>query len=286
MTTRDRPARTRLRDPFADAGFRRLWAARTVSQWGDIASTVTLALLVYELTGSGLGVTAVVAAEILPILLLAPVAGALVDRLPRKRVMVAADLGRAALVGLLVLTQDSLVLVFVVAAGTSACTVFFNPAAGSVLPGLVRKEQLVAANSSIWTAAVLSQIALAPLAGLIVVTAGFGWGFAVNAGSFVVSALVLRGLRIPAAPAPVVRRTLLHDAREGARVVVADPLLRATDAAEALVLEGVPFRDAHERVAAAVRERRLEAPPGSRRRIAPGPDGAEPALRAARARWG
>jgi len=74
--------------------------------------------------------------------------------------------------------------------------------------------------------------------------------------------------------------------RERLAAACADPLLRATDAAEALVLEGVPFRDAHERVAAAVRERRLEAPPGSRRRIAPGPDGAEPALRAARARWG
>jgi len=79
-----------------------------VSQWGDIVQTVTLALLVYELTGSGLGVVAVVAAEIVPVLLFAPLAGALVDRLPRVKVMVVADLARAALVATLVLTQDHL----------------------------------------------------------------------------------------------------------------------------------------------------------------------------------
>ncbi|HVM28403.1 MAG TPA: MFS transporter, partial [Mycobacteriales bacterium] len=234
MTGDDRPRTARLRDPFQEPAFRRLWAARTVSQWGDVISTVTLALLVYELTGSGLGVTAVVAAEILPILLLAPFAGALIDRLPRVRVMVAADLGRAALVALLVVTQDSLLLVFVVAAGTSAGTVFFNPAAGSVLPALVRRDHLVAANSGIWTAAVLSQIALAPLAGLVVVTAGFGWGFALNAASFVVSALLLRGLHVVAEPAPLQRRTLVHDALEGARVLVADRLLRALAVAQLL----------------------------------------------------
>jgi MFS family permease len=168
-----------------------------------------------------------VAAEILPVLLLAPLAGALIDRVPRVRVMVAADLTRAVLVGLLAVTQDSLVLVFVVAAGTSVGTVFFNPAAGSVLPTLVHKDQLVAANSGIWTAAVLSQIALAPLAGLVVVTLGFGWGFALNALSYLLSALFLRGLRVPAGLAPLARRRLLHDAAEGARVLVRDPLLRA-----------------------------------------------------------
>lgn len=148
--------------------------------------------------------------------------------------MVAADLARAALLGLLVLTQDSLVLVFVVAAGTSVGTVFFNPAAGSVLPSLVRKDQLVAANSGIWSAAVLSQIALAPLAGLAVVTLGFGWGFALNAASYVLSALLLRGLRVPAGAALLGRRRLWQDAAEGARVLVGDRLLRALAVAQLL----------------------------------------------------
>ena len=223
-----------LRTVFALPQYRRLWSARTVSQWGDVVQTVTLALLVYELTGSGLGVAAVVAAEILPVLLLAPLAGALIDRLPRVRVMVLADLGRAALVGLLVITQDSLWLVFVVAFGTSVGTVFFNPSAQSVLPALVRQDALVAANSGIWSAAVLSQVLLAPLAGLVVVTAGFQVGFALNALSYVVSALVLRGLTVPRPPAPLERRRLLRDAADGVQHLVADRLLRALGFAQLL----------------------------------------------------
>ena len=195
-----------LRDVFALAGYRRLWAARTVSQWGDIIQAVTLALLVFELTGSGVGVAAVVAAEIIPVLLFAPLAGALIDRLPRVKVMIGADLLRAVLVALLALTQDNLLLVFVVAFGTSIGTVFFNPAAQSVLPALVRPDALVAANSGIWTAAVLSQLALAPLAGLATVTVGFQAGFTINAGSYLVSALVLAGLTVPAPPARLQRR--------------------------------------------------------------------------------
>lgn len=83
-----------LRAVFGVAEYRRLWAARTVSQWGDVAGMVALGLLVFQVTGSGLGVAGVVAAEIVPILLLAPLAGMVVDRLPRRRVMIAADLGR------------------------------------------------------------------------------------------------------------------------------------------------------------------------------------------------
>ncbi len=64
---------------LASSAYRRLWAARTVSQWGDIAQFTALALLVFHLTRSGLGVSGVVIAEIVPVLLLAPLAGALVD---------------------------------------------------------------------------------------------------------------------------------------------------------------------------------------------------------------
>jgi hypothetical protein len=57
---------------MANPGYRRLWIARTVSQCGDIAQFTTVSLLVLDLTGSGLGVSGVVLAEILPVLLLAP----------------------------------------------------------------------------------------------------------------------------------------------------------------------------------------------------------------------
>lgn len=230
----DRARAPGLRDVFRVPGYRRLWAARTISQWGDVIQTVTLALLVYELTGSGLGVAAVVAAEIVSVLLLAPVAGALVDRLPRVRVMVYADLGRCLLVALLAATQDSLWLVFAVAFGTSAGTVFFNPAAGSVLPTLVKDEELVAANSGIWSAAVLSQVLLAPAAGLVVVTGGFQVGFALNAASYLLSALVLRGLVVPSPPPQLEPRAVFRAAAAGAQWVMRDRLLRALAIAQLL----------------------------------------------------
>ena len=216
-----------MRAVLGHRDFRRLWTARTVSQWGDVFSFVALAILIYRLTGSGLGVAGVVVAEILPVLLVAPVAGVLVDRLPRIAVMVAADLFRAVLAGVLAVWHDDPLVVYAVAFGLSAGAVFFNPAANSVLPSLVSDREVVAANSAVWTAAVLSQIVLAPLSGGLVALVGPGWAFGLNAASFVVSALALRGLRPVEHPREVGRRRLLAEAREGITLVGGDRLLRA-----------------------------------------------------------
>ena len=72
--------------------------------------------------------------------------------------------------------------------------------------------------------------------------------------------------------------------RERLAAAVADPLLAATDAAEALVLAGIPFRDAHEQVARSVRDGSFEPPPERRARPAPGPGDIHAALAAARTR--
>jgi len=226
--------RAGLRAVMARPGYRRLWAARTISQWGDVAQFTTLALLVLRLTGSGLGVSGAVLAEIAPVLLLAPVAGSLVDRLPRVRVMVAADLARLVLAATLALWHSDIGVVYAVAFGLSAGSVFFNPAAGSLLPSLVGADELVAANSGIWSAAVLSQVLLAPLAGLLASTAGFGWAFAMNAASFAISALLLRGLRATEPPRPVVTATIWVQGREVLGVLGRDRLLRALAVAQAL----------------------------------------------------
>ncbi len=77
------PSAGGLRGVFAVPAYRRLWAARTVSQWGDVFATVTLALLALRLTGSALGVTGVVLAEIVPVLLLAPPPGRRARRIDR-----------------------------------------------------------------------------------------------------------------------------------------------------------------------------------------------------------
>ncbi|MFZ5870521.1 MAG: MFS transporter, partial [Actinomycetota bacterium] len=216
-----------LRSVFAVPDYRRLWGARTVSQWGDTFRFVALAVVVYRLTGSGLGVAGVVVAEILPVLLLAPLAGVLVDRVPRVAVLVVSDVVRAVLAGVLALRHGDVVTVYAVAFGMSAASVFFNPAAQSVLPSLVRPEQLPAANSGIWTTAVLSQVVLAPAAGGLVVSVGPGWAFALDSVTYLVSGAVLIGLRLREPPREVGRRRLVADAREGANVVATDPMLRA-----------------------------------------------------------
>ena len=218
---------------LARPGYRRLWAARTVSQAGDIAQFTTVALLVFELTGSGVGVSGVVMAEIAPVLLLAPVAGPLVDRLPRVQVMLGADVVRLLLAAVLVVWRGDVGVVYAVAFGLSAGSVFFNPAAGSLLPTLVDDDELVAANSGIWSAAVLTQVLLAPLAGLLATTAGFGWAFAANAASFGLSALLLQGLT-GEAPRPIVTASIWTQGVEALRSLGGDRLLRALALAQAL----------------------------------------------------
>lgn len=214
-----------LRQVLALPAYRRLFAAQTVSRWGDTFNVVALAIVVLRLTGSGLGVSAVVIAEIVPVLLFAPLAGAVVDRLPRVRVMVGADLWRALLAALLpVAAAIDVTAVYAVAFGLSLGTLFFNPAAASALPRLVDEDQLVAANSGLWSAAVLSQIVLAPLAGIMVATLGETPAFLVNAVTFLVSAGLLRGLALPpeterAAPAPAGAQTVLGRLRAGLRVL-------------------------------------------------------------------
>jgi MFS family permease len=225
--TADAPSAGGLRSLLARPAYRRLWTARTISQVGDVAQFTTLALLLVTLTGSALGVSAVVLAEIAPVLLLAPLAGSLVDRLPRVRVMVGADLVRVVLAAVLAVWHDHAAVAYAVAFGLSAGQVFFSPAAQSLLPSVVPDDELVAANSGIWTAAVTAQIAVAPVAALLAVHVGFGPAFAVNAVSFALSAAVLRGLREPARPARVEVRSPFAHARAALHALAQIPLLKA-----------------------------------------------------------
>lgn len=205
--------------------FRRLFLAHSVSRAGDAFNTVALVVLVFDLTGSGLGVAGAVAFEVLPVLLLGPVAGLASDRLPRRRLMIGADLARAALAMTLVVSAGPVGLAYAVAFGLSAGAVVFNPAASSVLPDVVDDDELVTANSALWTTAVVAQVLLAPTAGVVIARFGAEWAFAVNAATFVASAALLRGLRAGRQPAEIEVRGWAG-ALGGLAVVRRDPLLR------------------------------------------------------------
>src|SRR5918994_1102315 len=83
-----------------------LWLGQLVSNFGDTLHYIALVVLVYQLTGQGVAVAVLVAAEVVPVLLLGPVAGVVIDRFSRKAVLIGADLFRAALVLSLVWPQN------------------------------------------------------------------------------------------------------------------------------------------------------------------------------------
>jgi len=181
--------------------FRRLFIAHGISRAGDAFNTVALVVLVFQLTGSGVGVAGTVAFEIIPVLLLGPFAGLVADRYPRRRVMVLADLARAGLAALITISHASTPLAYGVAFGLSTGSLLFNPAASSLVPEVLEDDEIVEANSALWTVAVASQIILAPLAGGLIATVGVGWAFGVNAASYLASAALLWRLDAGKAPA-------------------------------------------------------------------------------------
>jgi MFS family permease len=180
--------------------FRLLFLAHSVSRAGDAFNTVALVVLVFQLTGSGLGVAGTVAFEVLPVLLLGPAVGLLVDRYPRRSLMVAADLARGLLALLLALVGDSVALAYSVAFSLAAFTQVFNPSASSITPDVVESDELVEANAALWTVAVVLQIVLAPAAGLLIALVGTAPAFTLNAASYCVSATLLAGLHAGRSP--------------------------------------------------------------------------------------
>ncbi len=122
-----------------------LWLGQLISNFGDTLHYIALVVLVFRLTGQGLAVSILVAAEIIPILLLGPVAGVVIDRLSRKGVLIGADLFRAALVLTLIWPQGAW-HAYLVAAGLAAGNTFFNPSIQAAIPAITTDDQRLAAN--------------------------------------------------------------------------------------------------------------------------------------------
>lgn len=174
-----------------------LWLAHLVSNFGDTVHYIALVVLVFDLTGSGVAVATLVAAEVVPVLLLAPVAGVIIDRFPRKGVLIWSDLFRALLVLSLAWPQGAW-HAYLAAAGLTVGSAFFNPTVQAVIPAVTTDEQRLAANSVAWSTGRLVQIVGAAVAGGLVGVLGTGPAFVLNAATFVASAVLLARLPIPA----------------------------------------------------------------------------------------
>jgi MFS family permease len=134
-----------------------LWLGQLLSNFGDTLHYIALVVLVFRLSGQGLAVAGVVAAEVVPVLLLGPIAGVVIDRFSRKGVLIGADLVRAALVASLIWPQG-VWHAYLVAAGLAAGGTFFNPAFQAVIPVVTTEDQRLAANSVAWSTGRLVQI--------------------------------------------------------------------------------------------------------------------------------
>jgi len=193
-----------------------LWLAQLLSSFGDTLHYIALVVLVFQLTGQGVAVAGLAVAEILPVLLLGPIAGVLIDRVSRKAVLIGADLVRAVLVLSLLWPQGAW-HAYLVAAGLAAGNVFFNPTLQAVIPVLTTPEQRLAANSVSWSTGRLVQILASAVVGGLIGLVGIGPAFVLNAASFVVSALLIMRL-----PIPLHAGQLAGDARRGLSGYLAD----------------------------------------------------------------
>jgi MFS family permease len=172
-----------------------LWLGQLISNFGDTVHYIALVVLVFRLSGQALVVGGVVAAEVLPLLLLGPIAGVIVDRFNRKGVLIGSDLVRGGLALSLVWPQG-VWHAYTVAAGMAAAGGFFNPALQAVIPAVTTERLRLAANSVAWSTGRLVQIVASAVAGGLIALIGTGPSFALNAATFVVSALLVSRLRL------------------------------------------------------------------------------------------
>jgi MFS family permease len=207
-----------------DARFSAFWFGQTVSLFGDRLHQIALAVLVYGRTGSPLLTGLVFLAATLPNLLLSPIAGTLVDRWDQKQVLVVSDLLRAMLVVLLPIAAFAhIALVYPIVFAITAVSLFFRPAKFAILPRIVRRGDLMAANSATWTSETLADLVGYPLAGVFVwyLRDALPVAFWADAATYLVSAIVILGLTIPPVAEKVAPRAegllrgIASDLREG-----------------------------------------------------------------------
>lgn len=216
-----------------DPDFVRYWTARVVSLAGSAATYVALPVIVYRLTGSPLVTGLVSALEAVPYLCFGLVAGALADRLDRRRVMVAADLLSAAVIGSVPVAAGLHALttaqVLVVAALAATVFVFFDAANFGALPTLAGRGRIAAANSAVWSAGMVVEIAVPAATGAAFALLAPSSVLAVDAATFVASALLVRAIVRPlSAPdrARAASRRLRAEVREGLHFLWRHPTVR------------------------------------------------------------
>lgn len=224
----------RLTGLWRHPDFVRLWAAQTVSLFGSAVTAIALPLTAIVLLGASAAEMGILrAVEYLPFLLVGPFVGVWVDRRRRRPLLVAADLGRAALLASVPvawwlgrLTVEQL---YVVAFLVGGLTVVFDVSYQSFLPTLVGREQLAEGNGKLEVSESVAQMGGPGLGGVLLQVLTAPVALLVDALSFVLSALCLGAIRArePAPRGREDRAGLWREIGEGWRLLRRRPELRA-----------------------------------------------------------
>jgi predicted MFS family arabinose efflux permease len=218
--------------------FRRLWAGETVSELGTQVSVLAVPLLaVRSLHASTFQVALLTATSTVGFLVAGLPAGAWVDRLRKRRVMIAADLGRLLSLGSIPIAYAfgdlGLLQLYLATLTAGLLTVFFDVAYQSYLPGLVGPVHVVEGNAKLGGSAEVAQLAGPSLAGGLVQVIGGPYAIAVDAVSFLFSGACVKSIRQkedhPSEHAKGIA-SLGREITEGLRFVVNQPLVRAITA--------------------------------------------------------
>jgi MFS family permease len=179
--------------------YRNTWIGQVVSEVGDHFNNVAVFSLALAHTKSGMVVTGIMLSRAIPAILAGPLAGVVLDRFDRQRVMIASDLIRAVVAACFIITvkHPSNVLLYVLSGLLMLASPFFSSGRAAILPSIATKEELHTANALTQTTQWTTLSIGAFLGGASVKPLGYEWAFFFNSLSFVFSAICISRLFLP-----------------------------------------------------------------------------------------
>ncbi len=187
-----------VKEVIQNKNFLLVVAADVISSIGDWIYFVAIAALIYNVTHSGAGVAKLKSAQTIALLIATPVIGVIIDRLNRKNLLLFTDAGRALILLLLIIFKSNIAIVYLGAVCITIMGSISGSADNAMMPDIVKKEQLVTANSISYTASQIVMICGGALGGLVIAIGhdtGYNLAFIIDFFTFVVSFILISLVR-------------------------------------------------------------------------------------------
>jgi MFS family permease len=251
---------TNFRDVLTNRNFLLLWVGQIISNFGDRLTQMALVALVYQHNpGSEVALAKLISFTIIPVFVIGPIAGAWVDRLDRKNVMIISDILRGCLVLSIpfFIGARQILLVYLSVFLAFSVSRFFIPSKMAIIPDLVSKEKLLVANSLSDTTHMIGNVIGLVVAGIIVNIRSIGavGGFYIDGVTFFVSAVLIAMIaRVRSindvrnditvareAIASSLRRSIIKEIRQGVGLIRDDRDMRFIVSVFFLLMAGLGF---------------------------------------------